>query len=112
MTHRERTQTHASSPVAPNNLLVLSLHVHAYHDINEHVLINDSFVPGLEDPAADVPALLEHDGAPCKNKPCVRRGAMEDKLLAKWEQVNTELGAKVKGVQKLRRSVRKHRGKG
>lgn len=31
---------------------------------------------------------------------------MEDKLLAKWEQVKAELGDKVKGVQKLRRSVR------
>eukprot|EP00752_Nemacystus_decipiens_P011408 g10132.t1 len=57
----------------------------------------------LEDPAAE--ALTDLDGVPCKNKACVRRGPMEDKLLAKWEQVKTELSTKVKGVQKLRRSV-------
>ncbi|CAM9551879.1 unnamed protein product, partial [Pylaiella littoralis] len=42
---------------------------------------------------------------PCQNKSCVRRGSTEEKLMAKWEKVKTELGGKVKGVQKLRRSV-------
>lgn len=50
---------------------------------------------------------MEDADSPCKNKSCVRRGPMEEKLLAKWEQVKTELATKIKGVQKLRRSVRK-----
>ncbi|CAN0115723.1 unnamed protein product [Ectocarpus sp. 4 AP-2014] len=44
-------------------------------------------------------------GAPCKNKSCGRREALEDKLMAKWEQVKTELADKVKRAQKLRWSV-------
>lgn len=31
---------------------------------------------------------------------------MEEKLEATWEQVTEELGTKIKGVQKLRQSVR------
>lgn len=68
------------------------------------------FLLGLEGASAKLLALLEHDGAPCKNKSCVRRGTTEDKLLIKWEQVNTVMVAKVKGAQKLRRSVRKQEG--
>lgn len=75
-----------------------------------HVWVSNGYVfTGLEDPAAEASTLLEHEtheGITCKNKSCVRRGAMEDKLLARWEQVKTELGTKVKGLQKLRRLVR------
>eukprot|EP00903_Cladosiphon_okamuranus_P009009 g8618.t1 len=69
--------------------------------------LGDHDSTGLEDPAAEASLLLELDygSGPCINKSCVRRGPMEDKLLAKWEQVKAELGGKIKGVQKLRRSV-------
>ncbi|CAB1108551.1 unnamed protein product [Ectocarpus sp. CCAP 1310/34] len=57
---------------------------------------------GLEGSA--ISSALGH-GAPCRNKSCGRREALEDKLMAKWEQIKTELAAKVKHAQKLRRSV-------
>ncbi|CAM9881487.1 unnamed protein product, partial [Ectocarpus sp. 12 AP-2014] len=57
---------------------------------------------GLEGSAMS--SALGH-GAPCKNKSCGRREALEDKLMAKWEQIKTELADKVKRAQKLRRSV-------
>ncbi|CAN0223680.1 unnamed protein product, partial [Ectocarpus fasciculatus] len=63
---------------------------------------NHTTAAGLQGSA--ISSALAH-GAPCKNKSCGRREAMEDKLMAKWEQIKTELAGKIKRAQKLRRSV-------
>ena len=43
---------------------------------------------------------------PCKNKPCIRRNDMEEKLLARREKIKLELERKVKRFHSLQRSVR------
>lgn len=43
---------------------------------------------------------------PCKNKSCVRRNDLEEKLASRGEQVKAELEAKIQVVHKLRRKVK------